>query len=236
MRIDRRTATGAALAIALFLACNPVNAPGTWTVDASRAIDEVRSAGVAASAQGHGGMARTDCRGVVGAETVEKVVVPSGAHCVLQGTRVTGDVEVRADAAVLIEAGARVGGSVRSAGANRVLVAGSNIDGGVQADGTSYVLVADGSAVRGGILLRSGGVVRVADATVTGDIEFQHNRGLVEGVHTRTSGNFHVVGNRGGVVLLGNRIGANLECTENAPAPGGSGNAAASKEDQCSRL
>jgi hypothetical protein len=39
--------------------------------------------------------------------------------------------------------------------------------------------------------------------------------------------------NLGGALLYTNRIVGNLQCKQNQPAPDGSGNIAALKEDQC---
>ena len=49
-------------------------------------------------------------------------------------------------------------------------------------------------------------------------------------------GSLQAFKNYGGVALNRNRIKGNLQCKENIPAPTGSGNQAASKEDQCARL
>jgi hypothetical protein len=43
------------------------------------------------------------------------------------------------------------------------------------------------------------------------------------------------VGNRGGLLIQDNSMLGNPQCKEYRPAPVGSGNTAASKEDQCAR-
>lgn len=61
-------------------------------------------------------------------------------------------------------------------------------------------------------------------------------RGPLLAAGNRVNGNLQAFGNRGGVSLIGNAINGNLQCKENVPAPTGSGNTAASKEDQCRLL
>src|SRR5690606_28681643 len=72
--------------------------------------------------------------------------------------------------------------------------------------------------------------------TINGDIQFESNRGQLIAQGNRVGGNIQVFSNRGGATLNSNRINGNLQCKDNNPAPQGSGNTAASLEDQCSGL
>lgn len=159
------------------------------------------------------------CRGTIGAVTVEDVVVPQGATCTLEGTRVRGDVEVKRDA-TLIGRGIRV-------------------DGNVQGENQREVRVGRSSVVGGNVQLEQGVRGSVNDTIVGGDIQYEQNRGSLEARRNRVGGNVQVFGNRGGttIVVDANRIDGNLQCKENAPAPTGGGNVVqGSKEDQCRRL
>ncbi len=55
------------------------------------------------------------CNGRIDGRTVEKVIVPQGATCVLENTRVQANVEVKRDT-TLIARGARIGGNIQIVG------------------------------------------------------------------------------------------------------------------------
>lgn len=159
------------------------------------------------------------CRGTLGAVTVEKVIVPQGATCTLEGTRVRSDVLVRGDATVIAR-GARIGGNV-------------------QAENHREVRIGRSSTVGGSIQVKQGQAASVAQTTVTGDIQLDANRGAQRVEDNRVDGNIQIVGNRtpSATVVRINRVGGNLQCKENVPAPTGGGNVVqGSKEDQCRRL
>ena len=177
-----------------------------------------------------------ECRGTVGAISVEKIIVPSGASCTLSGTRVKSDVEVKGNASVRTESGARVGGNIQAANSKQVIVLNTYVNGNIQTDNTATVRVRNKTGVGGNIQLKQGGTIIVETATVNGDIQFEENDGKIQASSNRVGGNFQVFKNTGGVVLKSNRIAENLQCKENRPAPTGSGNIAGSKEDQCARL
>jgi hypothetical protein len=59
------------------------------------------------------------------------------ASCRLTGTRVRSDVEVKGNAAVRIEADARVGGTVKGANSRQGLVLNTQIIGNIQTDNTA---------------------------------------------------------------------------------------------------
>jgi hypothetical protein len=160
------------------------------------------------------------CRGTIGAVTVEDVIVPQGATCTLEGTRVRGNVEVKRDA-TLIARGVRV-------------------DGNVQAENQREVRVGRSSVLGGNVQAKQGARASVNDTIVGGDIQYEQNRGSLEARRNRVGGNIQVFTNRGSGttnVIEANRVDGNLQCKENAPAPTGGGNVVrGSKEDQCRRL
>lgn len=177
-----------------------------------------------------------ECRGTVGAISVEKIIVPDGASCILSGTRVQSDVEVKGNASVRLESGARVGGNIQAANSRQVIVLNAYVNGNIQTDNTTTVRVRGRTGVGGNIQLKQGGSIIVESATVNGDIQFEENDRRIQASLNRVGGNFQVFKNTGGVELVSNRIAENLQCKENRPAPTGRGNIAGSKEDQCARL
>ena len=157
------------------------------------------------------------CRGTIGAVTVEKVIVPQGATCTLDGTRVQSDVLVKSDA-TLVARGATIGGNV-------------------QAENHREVRISSSSTVGGSIQVKQGGPVSVRSTSVAGDIQYDANRGPLEAVGNRVNGSIQIVGNTGSNLVRDNRVGGNLQCKENSPAPTGGGNVVqGNKEDQCARL
>lgn len=152
----------------------------------------------------------------LGALRSGEIEVPAGQVCVLQGTRVEGNVKLNA-------------GSVLDARDVTVI-------GNLQADGAATVVVAGVSSFTGSVQLKQGGSATLLGLRVTGDIQLDNNAGALVAEANVTGGNVQVVGNRGGVTLLNNRADGNLQCKENQPAPVGSGNTAASIEDQCRNM
>jgi len=188
------------------------------------------------ASESRSGLRGDECIGKVGAISVEKIIVPSGASCTLSGTRVSSDVEVKGNASLRTEAGARVGGNIQAANSRQVIVLNTYVNGNIQTDNTTTVRITNRTGVGGNIQLKQGGSVIVETATVNGDIQFEENDRSIQASRNRVDGNFQVFKNTGGVKLVSNRITENLQCKENRPAPTGSGNIAGSKEDQCARL
>jgi hypothetical protein len=152
------------------------------------------------------------CTGTVGAVTVDNVIVPPFATCTLDGTRVTGSVEVEA------------GGTLR---ATRAVVAGN-----VQATEHRAVVVA-GSRLGGSVQLDFGGRATVRN-TVASDIQVIGAAGGVVIDRNRVTGSIELKESTGGASVTANQIGGNLNCEDNLPAPTGSGNlAVGSLENQC---
>ena len=159
------------------------------------------------------------CRGTIGATTVDNLLVPSGATCTLNGTKVEGTVKVESGARLYAE-GIRVIGNVQSEGFKVVsLKAGSRVGGSVQLENG-----------------RSGGLGRVASTKINGDLQFFSNSARMVARGNTILANLQAVSNTGGLVIENNDIAENLQCKQNNPPPTGGGNTAGDKEDQCARL
>ena len=157
------------------------------------------------------------CRNVsVGAASLDTVVVPEGAACVLTGTRLIGSIKLERGA-LLDARGVRVNGNLQGQGASSVLLGGT-------------------STIGGSVQLEQGGAATIVGAQVTGDIQLFANRGALLAQDNRVGGNIQVMDNTGGVTLNTNVANGNLQCKQNQPAPVGGGNRAASLEDQCATL
>ena len=197
----------------------------------------------------------SSCNGSIGAISVDAVTVPSGAICMLNGTRVRGDVRVRSGASLLTSA-ARIDGNVQADNAltvatrNATFVDGdiqvkrratarlenSTINGNVQIEEAGASLVTSGTRIGGDVQVKKARASNLFFTEVDGNIQLEDNSATqgVSDVYVR--GNLQVFKNRGGVRLNSNRIAQSLQCKENSPAPTGSGNIAGDKEDQCRRL
>jgi hypothetical protein len=151
----------------------------------------------------------------LGADTCANVTVPAGARCELVGTRLTGTLELQAGAAA-------DGHDVR-------------IEGNLQADGAE-ALTWQGGRIGGSVQLDRGGTATLDGTVVVGAVQLVANSGLLWLQGLQIGADLQVFQNRGGVSLNGNVANGNLQCKENLPAPGGSGNRAASLEDQCAAL
>jgi hypothetical protein len=149
----------------------------------------------------------------IGAVSIDTVSVPAGARCVLDGTQLIGS--------ILVEAGGEV--AARNIRVNGNLVG----------DRAARIVLDGSSRVGGSVQVKEGGPVTVAGADITGDIQVTKNAGLAWLQNNRVGGNVQVMENLGGALLYTNRIVGNLQCKQNQPAPDGSGNTAAQKEDQC---
>lgn len=152
----------------------------------------------------------------LGALRSGEIEVPAGQVCVLQGTRVEGNIKLNA-------------GSVLDA--RDVTVVGN-----LQGDGAASVLLAGASSLTGSVQLKQGGGATLLGARIGGDIQVDDHFATLFAQGNQVGGNIQVIGNRGGVTLVDNRIVGNLQCKDNLPAPRGSGNLAASSEDQCNAM
>lgn len=240
----------------LLAACGSDSAPTEPAVSAAGSTGTTASAPAgAAGATNVTNTVASRCNGTIAAIIVSDVVVPRGATCVLNGTRVRGNVQVAFDATVTAT-DARIDGSIQAEDARAVNTAGGTIvQGDVQAKRRTAVRV-ENSTIRGNLHVeefgaaivaadsRVGGDVKVEKAdraaltrvSVAGDVKLGENGGALRAELLQVEGNMQVEKNRGGVVLLTNRIRQVLECKENAPAPTGSGNVAGDKLEQCRAL
>jgi hypothetical protein len=159
------------------------------------------------------------CRGPIGSSTVDNLLVPQGASCALNGTRVEGTVKVER---------------------NGTLVAnGIRVKGNVQSEGFKNVTLQRGSRVVGSVQLENGlegGAGRVLNSTINGDVQFFSNEARMVARGNTILANLQANQNAGGLVIENNRISQNLQCQANSPRPTGGGNTAGDKEDQCARL
>jgi hypothetical protein len=167
---------------------------------------------------GDGGNGDEDfvCTDVVGAITVDNLVVPDGQTCTLNGTRVQGNVFVLTDATL-------------NAG-------GVDVEGNIQAEGADAVNVGPGSVVGGNIQIVQGGSAHIEQVVIDADLQLFQNSGPLSAIENTIGGNMQVFENTGGVTILNNNIEENLQCKENNPPPTGGGNVAGDKEDQCAGL
>ena len=156
------------------------------------------------------------CTGTIGPIYLDNIFVPDGASCVLDRTRANGNIVVGTGASLL--------------------ASGVSINGNLQAEGAASVVVQGRSTFGGSVQLVKGGTASIDAARVQGDILFDENTGALAATANIVGGNLQAFKNMGGVAINRNRIDGNLQCKENIPAPTGSGNRAASKEDQCARL
>ena len=141
--------------------------------------------------------------------------VPSGARCELVGTRLTGTLELAPGASVDVR-DARVNGNLQADGPAAVRVSGGRVDGSVQVErGTTTTLSGVG---------------------IGGAVQLKAHTGLLWVQGLQIGADLQLFDNRGGATLNANTVNGNLQCKGNQPAPSGSGNRAASKEDQCQAL
>lgn len=194
------------------------------------------------------------CDGTLGAITVEEVNVPDGATCVLQGTRVEGNVFVRTGSS-LQTAGVHIDGNVQAEDAARVhtragtfvggdiqvkrggvRVEDTTIDGNLQVEEGAASLEAAHATIGGDLQLKKAGSGVIRASRIGGNVQLEENGGSLSASDNEVGADFQVVQNRGGVTLVENRIHQALQCQENRPAPTGGGNVAGEKEGQCVSL
>jgi hypothetical protein len=132
----------------------------------------------------------TDCRGTIGAGTLDDVRVPRGASCELQGTVVNGNVSVARDA-VLHARAIRVAGDVQGERAARVTVAESNIG--------------------GSFTVTNGGAADLSRSRVSGNVQLVSNKGGVVVSHNLMQGNLQCERNEPPPTGGGNAVEGNAE-------------------------
>jgi cytoskeletal protein CcmA (bactofilin family) len=159
------------------------------------------------------------CPPRLGPVTIDDNVIVTGT-CVLNGTRVKGNVLVQSNGALTVHNKAR-------------------IEGNIQADGGVYVRVLESTRVGGDIQLKglSGRYSYVKNSTIGGNLQMENNRIPLLAEYNFIDGDLQAFSNTGGVTLRFNTIDGNLQCKSNRPAPtGGHNRVSGNKEDQCARL
>jgi len=158
--------------------------------------------------------ADTTCRSSLGQVTVDKVIVPSGADCVLRGTRVKGDVAL-AKTASLVAYGARIEGNIQSEPTAFVyLLSSTYVKGNVQllpqSEFGAFVASIDGSIDCRGCELSS-----VNQLAVRGEVRCDGcHAGNV--VATSIGSDLVVKDATLGSYLLGNYVAGNLDIVDSA--------------------
>lgn len=161
------------------------------------------------------------CRTTVNGTTKDVVFVPDNATCTLNNTNVEGNIIV-GTGSTLVARGVSVKGNIQSEGHARVTVVRS----------TSRI-----SSVNGDIQIKQGRSATVTSARIGGSLQVEQNNGAFNFSSNTIGSDLQAKQNTGtGLTISSNRINGNLQCQENVPAPVGSGNIAASKEDQCASL
>lgn len=155
------------------------------------------------------------CTGSLGPVEVKEVVVPEGAACQLQGTRVLGDIAVLRDAAL---------------DAYDV-----DVKGGLQAQRAADVILR-GSDIRGSVQLTEGRTVTAVNNRV-GALQVTRHAGSVLLRENTVGNHLQVQENHGGVAVSANAISGSLLCQDNSPAPSGGRNVVrGNAEKQCDGL
>jgi hypothetical protein len=159
------------------------------------------------------------CRGTIGTTTVDNLLVPQGAKCTLNGTRVEGTVKVERRA--------------------QLFANGVRVKGNVQSQGFRTIVLRENSIVIGSVQLENGlegGSGRVLNSRINGDLQFFSNEARMVARANTILANLQANQNTGGLVISNNSIAENLQCQANNPRPTGGGNTAGDKEDQCAAL
>jgi hypothetical protein len=161
------------------------------------------------------------CLTTVSGTTKDVVFVPDNATCTLVNTNVEGNIIVGTNS-TLVARGVSVKGSIQSEGHARVAVVSSTLR---------------ASSINGDIQIKQGRNATVTNAQIGGSLQVEQNNGAFNFSRNRVGSDLQAKQNTGtGLTISSNRINGNLQCQENVPAPVGSGNVAASKEDQCASL
>lgn len=157
------------------------------------------------------------CAGLtIGAIRLDSVIVPDNASCTLAGTIISGTLAVGTNA--------------------RLIAQNINITGDLTSDGAAALSVSGTSAVGGAVQVQRGPGADLRDIAIAGDLQIDAMTGPVYAFGNKIIGNLHATANRGKLLLHGNRMGRDMQCTDNLPAPTGASNLATLKQDQCAGL
>lgn len=146
--------------------------------------------------------------------TVDDLVVPQGATCTLDGTRVMGNITVEADASLTAYA--------------------ITVEGNLQAEEAGRIEIHPDSYVGGNIQVEESGSLRVESTNIAGNLESYGNMGDQNLMNNMIAGDLQINNTMGNVLIEGNTIEGDLECEDNDPAPIYSGNTVyGDREGQC---
>ncbi len=152
----------------------------------------------------------------IGGVTLDSLIVPAGATCTLHGTRLTGNIELRAGSSLL---------------ATDVAAAGNLV-----ADGAAKLTLGGASTVGGSVQLQRGAGANVVGAQITGNVQIDGMLGTVVASGNRIGGSLQAMSNRASLVFMSNRITGVMQCKGNLPLPMGNANVATEKQDECMGL
>jgi hypothetical protein len=157
----------------------------------------------------------TVCDGTIGRRVVERVVVPNGATCRLNGTRVRQNVVVGTGEA-LVARGARILGSVQATeGPRSVRLLDTDVLGNIHVrEARGVVLIGNSGCgldpVAGNNihLVENNGRIGICRMSIEGNLHLIDNSDTVFVRSNNVGNNLHAVGNHGGFLRLrGNRVG-----------------------------
>jgi len=166
---------------------------------ASLAVSPAASAGPIVSAP------PTECTGTIGAETVDRIVVPDGATCTLNGTTVVGNVVVGAGSS-LITTGATLGGNVRAD------------------DGPDIIRLIDTNIERNIFVKRATGEITIGaagcavDPVAGNNVKLTRNKAPIAICLMSIGENLQLSNNKRRIGVFDNVVGNNLQATDNTGA------------------
>jgi hypothetical protein len=210
--VDVLRAAGGLPSVCSGAACD-VDGSGTATV-----TDGVAVLRMAASLPPPPGACEDDACEFVDEIIDDNLEVPAGFDCVLDGTRVEGNVSVGDDASLFAVE--------------------SSVGGNVQAQRAFFVEIID-SEVEGDVQVEDSGDVILEGSFIDGDVQLQDNAGDLVVDTNDIGGNLQLQGNFSfdPILVLDNFIEGNLECEDNDPRPDGGGNFVEGDRDgQCDDL
>jgi hypothetical protein len=172
----------------------------------------------------------TTCDGTIGRRVVERVVVPNGATCRLNGTTVRHNVVVGAGEA-LVTRDARILGSVQATeGPRSVRLLDTNVVGNIHVkEATGRIIIGNAGCrldpVAGNNihLIQNTGPIGLCRMSIEGNLHVKHNTDTVFLLANMVGNNLHARGNTGRFLRLrGNRVGisgsGNLDVDRNRTA------------------
>jgi len=154
--------------------------------------------------------------------TYDKIVVPDGATCTLDGATVVKGVRAGAGSS-LYTMNATIGGNVMTRDAYTVQIIDTNVGHNIKVSGTTDLTkigdaacTVDPSAARNLMVKGNSGPTAICSMTVGNNIAVFNNTGTVGVFRNTTDNNLLVFGNSGkGTRLRDNTVGINLNCEDN---------------------